>query len=65
MRDMADVHTASDDELEHRVTQQFARDRHRNGADAGDLAQLVPVDGSALERSEIYPKQCQEPWCPA
>jgi hypothetical protein len=45
--DVEDVDAFGDDELEDRVTEEFACDGDGDGAEAGDVADLVALDVSA------------------
>jgi hypothetical protein len=44
VRDVEHVDAAGDDDLEDLLTEQLAGPLDRNGADAGDLAELVALD---------------------
>jgi hypothetical protein len=60
VRDVEHVDAASDDDLEDRLTEHFAGPLDRNGADAGDLAQLVTLDPTPHQRLDVDAQQREE-----
>ena len=53
VRDVDDVDALGDDQLQDRLAEQFSCRGHRDGAEAGDVAQLVAFDGPAFEGFEV------------
>lgn len=58
--DVGHVDAAGDDKIEHRITEQPPGRLDGDRADPGDLAQLVALDRSPLERRDVRAQQGQE-----
>lgn len=60
VRDVEHVDAAGEDDLEDRLTEQLAGRLDRNGAHAGDLAQLVALDPTPHQRLDVDAQQREE-----
>jgi hypothetical protein len=55
VRDVDHVRSAGDDQVQDRLSEQAFGDRHRDRADAADLAEFVAVDPASAQRLDVDP----------